>query len=53
MERTQKSTGKHWAIFFISLVAMLWLLVGSPYGQWFWLILPIVCTSFVQAMDLL
>lgn len=53
MERTKKSTAIHWALFFISLAAMLGMLFFTPYGQWFWLILPIVCTSFVQAMDLL
>lgn len=53
MEQVQKSKGKHWALFFISLIAMLGLLFFTPYGQWFWLILPVVCTSFAQAMDLL
>ena len=53
MERIQKSAGKHWITFFLSLAAMLGLFFLTPYGQWFWLILPIVCTSFVQAMDLL
>ncbi|MEO7308763.1 MAG: hypothetical protein ABIX01_00080 [Chitinophagaceae bacterium] len=53
MERTQKSLGKYWILFFLSLALMLWLLCISPYGQWFWLVLPIVCTTFVLAMDLL
>lgn len=53
MERTQKSTGKYWILFFLSLALMLALLFVTPYGQWFWLVLPVVCTSFVMAMDLL
>ena len=52
MERAQKNNAKYWGIFFISLIAMIGLLI-SPYGQWFWLILPAVCTSFALAMDLL
>jgi len=52
MEEVKKSTGKHWLFFFVSLIAMIGLLV-SPYGQWFWLILPIVCTEFAKAMDIM
>jgi Na+-transporting NADH:ubiquinone oxidoreductase subunit NqrB len=52
MERVQKNTGKYWLYFFIALIAML-VVLFSPYGQWFWLILPFVCTNFALAMDFL
>ena len=52
MERVKGNAAKYWVYFFISLIAMILLLL-TPYGQWFWLILPIVCTSFALAMDLL
>lgn len=52
MERVKKNTSKYWGLFFISLIAML-VLLFSPYGQWFWLILPFVCTYFALAMDFL
>jgi hypothetical protein len=52
MERAHKNTTKHWGLFAISLIAMLALLF-SPWAQWFWLILPLVCTEFALAMDFL
>ncbi|MCU0335396.1 MAG: hypothetical protein MUF62_10185 [Chitinophagaceae bacterium] len=51
-ETTKKSTAKHWALFFFWTAAM-FAVMFSPYGQWFWLILPFVCTEFAKAMDLL
>jgi hypothetical protein len=53
MEQIEKNTGRHWAIFAISLIAMLSLLLVTDYGQWFWLLLPIVCTEFAKAMDIM
>jgi hypothetical protein len=53
MEQTEKNLGRHWAIFAISLIAMLGLLFVTDYGQWFWLLLPIVCTEFAKAMDIM
>lgn len=53
MEQIEKNTGRHWAFFFISLIAMLSLLIVTPYGEWFWLLLPIVCTEFAKAMDIM
>ncbi|MCA0381038.1 MULTISPECIES: hypothetical protein [Phnomibacter] len=51
-EVAKKSTGKHWALFFFWTIAMM-VLMFSPYGQWFWLLLPFVVTEFAKAMDLL
>jgi len=53
MEQVEKNTGRHWAIFSVALIAMLALLFVTPYGQWFWLLLPIVCTEFGKAMDIM
>lgn len=50
--QTKKNTGKHWAFFFIWTILM-FVVMFSPYGQWFWLILPFVCTEFVKAMDIM
>jgi hypothetical protein len=52
MERVQRNSGKHWLYFFLSLAFMLFLLF-SPWAQWFWLVLPVVCTQFALAMDFL
>ncbi|CAN5454968.1 hypothetical protein BH10BAC3_BH10BAC3_24520 [soil metagenome] len=53
MERTEKNTGINWLIFFISFAAMMAMLLVTDYGQWFWLLLPIVCTQFAKAMDIM
>ncbi len=49
MEANNKSHTTDWIIFFVSLVAMIALLVIKP--EWFWVILPFVLTYFVKAMD--
>ncbi len=48
MEVTKKSTGLDWIIFFVSLVAMILLLMYVD--EWFWLALPFVLTFFVKAI---
>ena len=49
MDTNTKSTGKYWIYFLISTVAMIALMVIIP--EWFWVLLPMVCTYFVMAMD--
>ena len=49
MDTNTKSTGKYWVYFLISLVAMVALMIIIP--EWFWVLLPMVCTYFVMAMD--
>jgi hypothetical protein len=53
MEKAEKNLGRHWLFFFVSLTAMMALLLVTDYGQWFWLLLPIVCTEFAKAMDIM
>ena len=48
MDATKKSTGLDWIIFFVSLVAMIALLMYAD--EWFWLALPFVLTYFVKAI---
>jgi hypothetical protein len=48
MEVTKKSTGLDWIIFFVSLVAIVLLLMYAD--EWFWLALPFVLTYFVKAI---
>jgi hypothetical protein len=43
------SGNRYWMLFGISLAVMVGLLFTYP--EWFWVILPFVCTYFVQAMD--
>ena len=40
---------RYWMLFGVSLAVMVGLLFTYP--EWFWVILPFVCTYFVQAMD--
>jgi hypothetical protein len=40
---------RYWMLFGISLAVMIGLLCTRP--EWFWVVLPFVCTYFVQAMD--
>jgi hypothetical protein len=49
MENTQESNKKDWFIFAISLVAMIVLLIILP--EWFWVVLPFVCTYFIKAIN--
>ncbi len=48
MEVTKKSTGLDWILFFVSLAAMILLLMYVD--EWFWLALPFVLTFFVKAI---
>ena len=48
----RKNTTKYWVLFAIATIAMFAVLF-SPWGQWFWLILPFVVTYFAQAMDIM
>jgi hypothetical protein len=48
MDATKKSTGLDWIIFFVSLVAIVLLLMYAD--EWFWLALPFVLTYFVKAI---
>ncbi len=52
MEQTKKNTTKNWIFFLLAFAAMMALML-SPWGQWFWLILPIVATQLALALDLL
>jgi hypothetical protein len=52
MEQVKKNTTKHWAFFAFWTIVM-FVVMFSPYGQWFWLILPFVATEFALAMDIL
>ncbi|MCY7421387.1 MAG: hypothetical protein LH478_06540 [Chitinophagaceae bacterium] len=47
---TTKSTGKYWLYFFISLIALILMIIF--YRQFFWVVLPFVITSFGLAMDI-
>jgi len=49
MSTNTKSLGKYWLYFIVSLVAFVALRVNLP--EWCWVVLPFLCTSFVQAMD--
>jgi len=49
MDTNTKSTGKYWVYFLISTVAMIAMMIIIP--EWFWVLLPMVCTYFVMAMD--
>lgn len=50
---TKKNTGKHWALFFFWSAVMATFLYLPDTRQWFWLILPFVCTEFAKAMDIM
>jgi len=49
MTTVSKSRGKYWIQFVVSLLLTAVFLVVAP--AWFWIWLPILCTSFVQGMD--
>jgi hypothetical protein len=51
-EAAKKSRVKHWVLFFL-WTALMFFVMFSPNGQWFWLILPFVCTEFALALDIL
>ncbi|MDA3614051.1 hypothetical protein O3P16_04485 [Chitinophagaceae bacterium LY-5] len=53
MEHTKKSTGKYWLQFFFWLIIISLMLYFPSARPWFWLILPMLCTSFVKAMDIM
>jgi len=48
-ETTAAAQKQYWLYFGVSLVAMLAFLVIKP--EWFWVVLPFVCTFFVKGMD--
>jgi len=48
METTNKSAILDWVFFFISLVAIIALLMYA--SEWFWIALPFVLTFFVKAV---
>jgi hypothetical protein len=50
MEST-RSTSKYWLYFFVSLIAMIAMIIFVP--AYFWLLLPFVVTYFTMAMDLM
>ncbi|MBP7821459.1 MAG: hypothetical protein KA010_00955 [Saprospiraceae bacterium] len=43
--------GKYWAIFFISTIVMIALLIFLP--EWFWVALPFVCTYLALALGVI
>ncbi len=47
---TAKSTKKYWVYFFISLLALIGMLVF--YREFFWVVLPFVVTFFALALDI-
>jgi len=51
MEQKRKYKGIYWVIFLASTAG----LIFAIYAQWEWLtlILPVVATSFVKAMDII
>jgi len=48
---TTKSTGKYWLYFFISLIALILMLIFAT--KFFWVVLPFNFTFFALAMNLL
>ena len=48
METVNKSTMMDWVLFFISLIAIIALLVYA--SEWFWIALPFVVTYFAKAV---
>ena len=51
METQKKNTGMAWILFFLSTAAFL--LAIYLHFSYLTLILPIMCTSFVKAMDII
>jgi len=51
MEQANKSRGKYWLIFILSMVGMTLLILFKP--EWFWLSLPPAVGSFAMANNLL
>jgi len=51
MEMERKNTSMAWIIFFVSTAAFLFAVYA--HFEYLTLILPIVCTSFVKAMDII
>ncbi|MBX7107953.1 MAG: hypothetical protein K1X61_04825 [Chitinophagales bacterium] len=52
MEETKRSSKSlYWILFFISLTAMVLLLIFLP--EWFWISLPFTITFLAGAMDAL
>jgi hypothetical protein len=49
MSTNEKSLGKYWAYFAISVALTIVFLLVRP--EWFWVMLPFVCTYFIQALD--
>lgn len=49
MEQTQNKSRTYWLYTFISLAAMIGLLIIKP--EWFWLALPFFLTYLVLAFD--
>jgi hypothetical protein len=49
MEHSQNKTRTYWLYTFISLAAMILLLIVIP--EWFWLALPFFLTYLVMAFD--
>ncbi len=43
--------GKYWIQFFVSSALMLGMMAYPPTAGWFWVVIPFVCTSIVQAYD--
>ncbi|WP_298299301.1 hypothetical protein [Hydrotalea sp.] len=47
------STGKYWILFLLSLVLIIIMLISPDVRPYFWLALPLVCTFFVKALDVI
>ena len=51
MEEDKKARGVFWVLTFVSVVAMVLLLIFQP--QWVWLSFPFVGTFFANAMNVI
>ncbi len=49
MTSNEKNLGKYWIYFTISVLLTVGFLLVKP--EWFWVMLPFVCTYFIQALD--
>ncbi len=51
MEKTKKSTGLYWILFFLSVISFF--VVYHFKGEMLTLTLPFICTFFAKAMDIM